>query len=90
LTRISSLRNTAQQSHSRYVAQDKFRGADDCEQAHFRLWHKTDLVIVLRNVRFRGRSGKHMLRSSFSGFDPTRTLTEKSRMMAGILNGWRG
>jgi len=27
----------------------------------------------LRDVRFRGQSGKHMLALSFSGFDPTRT-----------------
>jgi hypothetical protein len=28
---------------------------------------------ALRNVRFEGQSGKHMLASSFSGLDPKRT-----------------
>ena len=33
-------------------------------------WHETDMKTALRNVRFRGQSGKHMLASSFSGFGP--------------------
>jgi hypothetical protein len=28
------------------------------------------MSITLRDVRFQGQSGKHMLASSFSGFDP--------------------
>ncbi len=36
--------------------------------------HETDMPITLRDVRFQGQSGKHMLALSFSGFDPTRTL----------------
>jgi hypothetical protein len=38
------------------------------------LGHETDMPTTLRDVRFQGQSGKHMLASSFSGFDPTRTL----------------
>jgi hypothetical protein len=32
------------------------------------------MPTTLRDVRFRGQSGKHMLALSFSGFDPERTL----------------
>jgi hypothetical protein len=31
------------------------------------------MPTALRDVRSQGQSGKHMLASSFSGFDPTRT-----------------
>jgi len=31
------------------------------------------MLTTLRDVRFQGQSGKHMLASSFSGFDPERT-----------------
>ena len=34
--------------------------------------HETDMPTTLRDVRFRGQSGKHMLALSFSGFDPIR------------------
>jgi hypothetical protein len=33
---------------------------------------------ALRNVCFRGRSGKHLLVASISGFDPTETLAESN------------
>jgi|SRR5258706_4367257 len=36
--------------------------------------HETDMPTTLRDVRFQGQSGKHMLASSFSGFDPTATF----------------
>ncbi len=32
------------------------------------------MPTTLRDVRFQGQSGKHMLASSFSGFDPIETL----------------
>jgi hypothetical protein len=32
------------------------------------------MPTALRNVRFQGQSGKHVLASSFSVFDPTRTF----------------
>jgi hypothetical protein len=38
------------------------------------VWHFSDMPAALRDVRSQGQSGKHMLASSFSGFDPTRTL----------------
>jgi hypothetical protein len=31
------------------------------------------MPTTLRDVRFQGQSGKHMLASSFSGFDPERS-----------------
>jgi hypothetical protein len=37
---------------------------------HARCWHETDMPTTLRDVRFQGQSGKHMLALSFSGFDP--------------------
>src|SRR6266404_6710529 len=37
------------------------------------MWHETDMPTALRDVRFQGQSGKHMLASSFSGFDPYRS-----------------
>ena len=40
---------------------------------YFRKWHETDTPPTLRDVRFRGQSGKHLLALSFSGFDPTQT-----------------
>ena len=36
-------------------------------------WHETDMPTTLRDVRFRGQSGKHLLTLSFSGFDPQQT-----------------
>jgi len=36
-------------------------------------WHETDMPTTLRDVRFQGQSGKHLLALSFSGFDPQRT-----------------
>jgi hypothetical protein len=38
-----------------------------------RTWHETDMPATLRDVRFQGQSGKHVLVLSFSGFDPKRT-----------------
>jgi len=42
----------------------------------FPCWHETDMPTTLRDVRFQGQSGKHMLASSFSGFDPGRTCAQ--------------
>jgi hypothetical protein len=52
-----------------------FGGGPDTpfKRADFRLWHKTDMPTALRDVRFQGQSGKHVLIASFSGFDPTET-----------------
>src|SRR5258706_7195352 len=47
--------------------------------ADFRCLHETDMPTTLRDVRFQGQSGKHMLASSFSGFDPERTSQSQSR-----------
>jgi hypothetical protein len=35
------------------------------------------MPTTLRDVRFRGQSGKHMLALSFSGFDPERTCDHR-------------
>ncbi len=35
-------------------------------------WHETDMRTLLRNVRSKEQSGKHMLPSGFSGFDSKR------------------
>src|SRR6478736_6557410 len=35
----------------------------------FRYWHVSDMAILLRDVRSRGQSGKHVLALSFSGLD---------------------
>jgi hypothetical protein len=32
-------------------------------------WHFSDITFVLRDVRSRGQSGKHLLALSFSAFD---------------------
>jgi quercetin dioxygenase-like cupin family protein len=42
--------------------------------------HETDMPTALRNVRYQGQSGKHVLALSFSGFDPTRTLVGTARI----------
>jgi hypothetical protein len=39
-------------------------------------WHETDMTTALRNVCFRGRSGKHLLVVSISGSDPKRTMLD--------------
>jgi hypothetical protein len=39
-------------------------------------WHETDMPTALRNVRYQGQSGKHVLALSFSGFDPERTFLD--------------
>ena len=40
-------------------------------------WHETDMPTALRNVRYQGQSGKHVLALSFSGFDPEQTIFAK-------------
>ena len=40
---------------------------------HISTLHETDMPTVLRDVRSRGQSGKHVLALSFSGFDPEQT-----------------
>src|SRR6267142_3330329 len=45
-----------------------------CQPGAVHTWHETDMPTVLRDVRSRGQSGKHVLALSFSGFDPLRTL----------------
>src|SRR6266849_489971 len=39
-------------------------------RGNVRSWHETDMPTALRNVRYQGQSGKHLLSLSFSGFDP--------------------
>ena len=40
--------------------------------------NKTDMPTLLRNVRSRGQSGKHLLAASISPFDPKATLAGSS------------
>ncbi len=40
-----------------------------CQLGAVHTWHETDMPTTLRDVRFQGQSGKHMLAGSFSGFD---------------------
>ena len=35
-------------------------------------WHNPDMPTLLLSVRYRVRSGKHLLAASISAFDPTR------------------
>jgi hypothetical protein len=42
---------------------------------HFSYWHETDIPKYLGNVRYWVNSGKHVLASSISEFDPE--LTER-------------
>ena len=52
----------------------------------FRCWHETDMPTTLRDVRFQGQSGKHMLAARSSGFDPNLTLEVKlSHLLPGAL-----
>jgi hypothetical protein len=46
----------------------RLRHIKNCDVA---FWHETDMPTTLRDVRYQGQSGKHILASSFSGFDPT-------------------
>jgi hypothetical protein len=46
---------------------------------YFALWHETDMPTALRNVRYQGQSGKHLLALSSSGFDPISDLRSASR-----------
>ena len=41
-------------------------------------WHETDMPKYLGDVRCWVNSGKHLLSSSFSGFDPTETLVQSN------------
>jgi hypothetical protein len=43
------------------------------------------MPTTLRDVRFRGQSGKHMLALSFSGFDPKATSLSKRADAAGDI-----
>jgi hypothetical protein len=40
-------------------------------------WHETYMPTLLRDVRSRGQSGKHLLALSFSAFDPKRTWEDQ-------------
>src|SRR5664279_3431312 len=40
---------------------------------HVCSWHESDMPTPLGDVRFRGKSGKHLLGVSISPFDPTET-----------------
>src|SRR5258705_6834789 len=51
---------------------------------HYR--HETDILTTLRDVRFQGQSGKHMLASSFSGFDPGCVKTCRSQECAELFS----
>ncbi len=51
------------------------RGDEVIEQSgDFRLWQETDIPKYLGNVRYWVNSGKHVLASSISEFDPQETL----------------
>jgi hypothetical protein len=43
--------------------------------ADFRIWHKCEVPTASSNVRVRGQSGRHLLGTSISLFDPTETST---------------
>jgi hypothetical protein len=43
------------------------------------------MPTALRNVRYQGQSGKHVLASSFSGFDPLRTPQDTTTPVSGHL-----
>jgi hypothetical protein len=45
------------------------REKSSCQLGAVHTWHQTDMPTVFRDVRFQGQSGKHLLASSFSGFD---------------------
>jgi hypothetical protein len=47
--------------------------------------HKADIAEPPINVRFRGKSGQHMLASSLSAFDPTRTSGSGTASRAGCI-----
>src|SRR5260370_19475209 len=49
-------------------------------------WHETDMPTALRDVRFQGQSGKHMLASSFSGFDRCCRKSRKSNDAKNLAN----
>ena len=50
-----------------------------------RLWHNPDMPTPLLSVRYRVRSGKHLLAASISAFDPQRTSNQTSRI---LLPNW--
>ena len=47
------------------------------EARHCLSWHETDMTKYLGDVRCWVNSGKHMLASSFSEFDPEQALSEE-------------
>ena len=51
--------------------------------------HETDMPTALRNVRYQGQSGKHVLALSFSGFDPGCVKTLKFNLRGEILSWFR-
>jgi hypothetical protein len=49
------------------------RKKSPCQPGAVHTWHKTDVPTALRNVRYEGQSGKHVLALSFSiGFRAAR------------------
>ena len=52
------------------------------------IWPKCEVLTGLGNVRFWGRSGKHLLRPSSSDFDPTRTSNARRHFASGQLAKW--
>ena len=44
-----------------------------CCVAHVRVWHRTDMPPLFRDVRCWGQSGKHLLPASISPFSPKAT-----------------
>jgi hypothetical protein len=46
------------------------REKSSCQPGAVHTWHETDMPMAWRNVRYRARSGKHLLATSISGFDP--------------------
>jgi hypothetical protein len=52
----------------------------DSDRVDVALWHFSDMPTALRDVRFQGQSGKHMLTLSFSGFDPSETSASRTNV----------
>jgi hypothetical protein len=51
--------------------------------AHGSSWHEPEVAALLAYVSYWGKTGKHLLVLSFTGFDPTRTWAGlKSRSAA--------
>jgi hypothetical protein len=60
--------------------------ASDETLTNVRFWHESEVVALLAYVRYRGKTGKHLLVLSLTDFDPQATLAgSKSRSAAVLL-----